>query len=157
MLAIRKATWKDARILSELNVHVQKIHADAYPRLFKQPANETFAVQFMKQRLLDSSNLFYIANLHGIDIGYIYARIIERPENPLMYSWKTVYIEHISISGQYQRMGYGQRLLEKIYQLARENGIETIALDIWAFNKQSQSFFIKQGFDQYNQKLWKTI
>ena len=157
MIEIRKAARKDARILSALNFNVQKIHADAYPKLFKQPDNECFAVRFMEQRLLDPSNLFYIANLDGTDIGYIYAKMIERPENPLMYSWKTIYIEHISINKPYQRMGYGQKLLEKIYQLAIENGIETIALDIWTFNKQSQSFFGKQGFDSYNYQLWKKI
>jgi len=157
MIEIRRATRQDAQNLSALNVHVQKIHADAYPQLFKQPANPSFAAAFMERQLIDPSNVFYIASLREVDIGYIFVRIVERPENLLMYAWKLLYIEHISINPQYQRNGYGQRLLEEITHFARENGIETIALDIWVFNQQSQNFFKKHGFESYNYKLWKHI
>ena len=157
MIVIRKATRKDAQILSALNLHVQKIHADAYPKLFKQPVSRSFAVPFMERQLIDPSNVFFIANLEGVDIGYVFVRIVDRPENLLMYAWKFIYIEHISINPPYQRKGYGQMLLEEITQLAKENGIETIALDIWTFNQQSGSFFRKQGFEAYNHKLWKHI
>ena len=157
MIEIRRAAMQDAQILSALNLHVQKIHADAYPQLFKQPASPTFAVPFMQRQLIDPSNLFYIASLEGVDIGYLFARTVERPENLLMFAWKFIYIEHISISPQYQRKGYGQRLLEEIVYFAKEEGVKTIVSDIWIFNRQSQNFFKKQGFEIYNYKLWKTV
>ena len=97
MIEIRRAVMQDAQILSALNVSVQKIHADAYPQLFKQPAGPCFAVPFMRRQLIDPSNLFYIARLEDVDIGYIFARIVDRPENLMMYAWKYIYIEHFSI------------------------------------------------------------
>ena len=148
---------QDAQILSALNVNVQKIHADAYPQLFKQPLSPSYVVPFMQRQLIDPSNLFYIASLDGVDIGYIFARIVERPENLMMYAWKYIYIEHISIDPQYQRKGYGQQLLEEVYRFAKGKGIHTIALDVWGFNRQSQFFFEKNGFEPYNHKLWKQI
>jgi ribosomal protein S18 acetylase RimI-like enzyme len=157
MIEIRRATNKDAQTLSALNVHVQEIHADAYPKLFKQPSSPSFAVPFMQRQLIDPFNLFYIASLEDVDIGYIFARIVERPENLMMYAWKYIYIEHISITPQYQRKGYGQQLLEEVTRYAKGQGIETIALDVWGFNQQSQSFFEKNGFEPYNHKLWKQI
>jgi len=76
----------------------------------------------MQRQLIDPSNLFYIASLEGVDIGYIFARIVERPENLMMHAWKYIYIEHISIDLQYQRRGYGQRLLKEITYFAKEKG-----------------------------------
>ena len=157
MIEIRRATNKDAQILSALNVPVQKIHAEAYPQIFKQPPSPSFAVPFMQRQLIDLYNVFFIADLEEVAIGYIFARIVERSENLLMYAWKYIYIEHISIDPQYQRRGYGQRLLEEIARFAKEKGIDTIALDVWAFNQQSLSFFEKNGFEPYNHKLWKQI
>jgi ribosomal protein S18 acetylase RimI-like enzyme len=111
----------------------------------------------MRRQLIDPSNLFYIARLEDVDIGYIFARIVERPENLMMYAWKFIYIEHISIDPQYQRKGYGQQLVEEVAHFAEGKGIHTIALDVWGFNRQSQSFFEKNGFEPYNHKLWKQI
>jgi ribosomal protein S18 acetylase RimI-like enzyme len=157
MIEIRRATSQDAQSLSALNMHVQKIHADAYPQLFKQPASPSFAVPFMQRQLIDPYNVFYITSLDRVDVGYIFARIVERPENLLMYAWKYIYIEHISVIPQVQRRGVGQRLLEEISHFAKEKGIETIVSDIWGFNQQSQNFFKNHGFEVYNHKLWKTI
>jgi hypothetical protein len=84
---LRKATTKDAVTLSALNVDVQKIHADAFPHIFKYPTEDTFAVQFVLEQLADPSNYFFIANVNGEDIGYIYAKIVKRPENPFMYQY----------------------------------------------------------------------
>jgi ribosomal protein S18 acetylase RimI-like enzyme len=157
MIEIRRATRQDAQILSALNVFVQKIHAEAYPQRFKQPDSSSFAVAFMQRQLIDPSNVFFIANLDGVAIGYIFARIVERPENLLMYAWKYIYIEHLSINPGYQRRAYGQRLLKEIIHFAKGKGVDTIALDVWGFNKQSQSFFEKNGFEPYNHKMWKQI
>ncbi len=155
-MEIRVATKKDAVTLSALNVEVQKIHADALPKIFKQPETDRFAVQFMLERLDDPLNHFFIANLNGVDIGYIYARIIDRPGNPFMHPWKYIYIDQISVKNEYRRMGCGGRLLDEVIKLAKDNEIDTIMLDTWLFNEQAQSFFRKQGFVSFNERMWIT-
>ena len=154
-MEIRRATRDDALSLSVLNVYVQIVHANALPHLFKQPSSDSFALQFMLERLDDPLNYFFIANLDGEDIGYIYARITERPENPFMHAWKYLYIDQISIKPDYQRLGYGVQLLEAVRQVANDAGIEIIALDTWSFNEQAGSFFKKQGFVPFNQRMWR--
>jgi ribosomal protein S18 acetylase RimI-like enzyme len=154
-MEIRRAIKNDALALSTLNVDVQVIHANAVPQLFKQPSSESFALQFMLDRLDDPLNYFFIANLDGEDIGYIYARIIDRPENPFRHAWKYIYIDQISIKPAHQRMGFGGLLLEAVRKVAIEEGIDTIALDTWSFNQQSHSFFKKHGFVTFNQRMWR--
>jgi len=154
-MQIRRAGRDDALTLSALNVDVQVIHANALPHIFKQPSSASFALQFMLDRLDDPLNYFLIASLDGEDIGYIYARIIDRPDNPFMHAWRYIYIDQISIKPGYQRLGYGQHLLEAVQQVATDEGIDTIALDTWSFNRQAQSFFKKQGFVSFNLRMWR--
>jgi ribosomal protein S18 acetylase RimI-like enzyme len=154
-MQIRRATKNDALTLSTLNVDVQVIHAKALPHIFKQPASASFALQFMLDRIDDPLNYFLIGNVGGEDIGYIFARIIDRPENPFMHAWKYIYIDQISIKPTYQRLGYGEQLMEAIQKVASEAGIDTIALDTWSFNHQAQSFFKKHDFSTFNIRMWR--
>jgi ribosomal protein S18 acetylase RimI-like enzyme len=155
-MEIRKATTADAATLSALNVVVQKIHADAQPHIFKQPADDTFAVAYMLEQLADPASHFFMATLNGEDIGYILARIVKRPENPFMVARQYLYIDQIAVKPAHQRTGCGQRLLAEVLALAAENEIDTIALDVWSFNQQAQSFFKKQGFTLFNERMWLT-
>ena len=153
-MEIRKGTKEDAAVLSAINVEVQQIHADAHPRIFKQPVDETYAVQFMRERLEEPDQFFYIARLIGVDVGYIYARMVDRPENPFMHAWKFMYIDQMCVRQAYRRMGCGERLLAEVFHLAQAMGIETVALDSWSFNQVALAFFKGQGLETYNERLW---
>lgn len=153
-MKIRRASLQDAEILSALNSDVQKIHADALPNLFKQPESDSFAFQFMREQLSDPRNYFFIGNLDGEDIGYIFARVVDRPENPYTHAWHYVYIDQISVKPAYQKMGCGKQLIQEVVRLAEEIGADWIALDTWAFNEGAIAFFEKQGFVTFNQRMW---
>jgi ribosomal protein S18 acetylase RimI-like enzyme len=150
---IRKATLADATTLSALNVDVQKIHAEALPHLFKQPMDDSFALQFMLERLEEPQNLFLIANHDGHDIRYLFARIVDRPENPFLHPWKYFYIDQITIKPSYQGRGFGQKLMQQLRQVADQLGIQTILLDTWSFNTSAQAFFKDQGFTTFNYRM----
>lgn len=155
MTKIRKATIEDAAILSALNVDVQRIHADALPHIFKQPTSDDFAQDFMREQLADREhNYFFIAEQNGEAVGYICARIIERPDNPFMFAWKRLLIDQISVKPAYQGRGTGNLLIQAVRNLAKDRGIGTIALECWEFNQAAQRFFHSQGFHTVNQRMW---
>ena len=66
----------------------------------------------------------------------------------------SVYIHQMSLKPEYQSQGYGKKLMEAVKDLAKEKGISTIALDVWSFNSQARSFYQKQGFVNYNERMW---
>ena len=154
-MQIRRAAIEDAETLSRLNVDVQRLHAQALPQLFKTPESDGFALQFMREHLSDPHNYFFIARLDGEDIGYVFARLIDRPENPFMHAWKYITIDQISVQPAHQGQGCGSQLMEQVRTLARDEGIPTIALDTWSFNREAQDFFIRQGFDTFNLRMWR--
>lgn len=104
-MEIRRAKIEDAAILSALSVDVQRLHAQALPARFKQPQSDDYALQFMQEHLAEPLSCFFIARQDGEDIGYIWARIVDRPENEFTLAWKYIYIDQISVKPAYHRKG----------------------------------------------------
>ena len=153
-MIIRRAVIADAKTLSRLNLDVQRLHARALPHLFKFPQNEDFALQFIQDQLNDLNNYFFICQQDGEDIGYIFARLIERTDNPFMYSWKYLYIDQLSVKVAHRGVGCGRKLVETVYELAKQEGIDTIALETWSFNQDAQAFFRQVGFEPALIRMW---
>ena len=147
-MQIRRATKTDLKAITGLNAHVQMLHAEALPDLFKVPVTPDFSAGFIAERLADPDSYFFIGSLDGADIGYIYARLVNQ------HAMRYLYIDQISVLPDYQRQGFGEQLIQRVKELAGEKGIEVIALDVWAFNTKARDFFAKQGFVTSITRMW---
>jgi GNAT superfamily N-acetyltransferase len=145
---IRLASLSDADTLASLIQDVQRLHADAIPRLFKPPGDATlFADDFRERILSDQDSHAFIAEVDGAAAGYVVAIIIRRPETPYNYALKAVHIDQIAVRPAYQRGGCGRALIQAVFDLARNEGIERVNLNTWAFNHQAHTFFQRLGFE----------
>ncbi|HSD84319.1 MAG TPA: GNAT family N-acetyltransferase [Anaerolineae bacterium] len=156
-MEIRLATPADAELIVMLNADVQALHAAALPHLFKPPADKTFSAATVKQILSDSNNYVFVGYVADQAVGYAYAEIQLLPETALRYEMRRVYLHHISIQPDHQHQGCGEKLMQAVEGLARDKGITTIALDVWSFNTTARTFFTKQGFTVFNERMWKQL
>jgi GNAT superfamily N-acetyltransferase len=156
-MKIRLATPADVAIISALNVDVQNVHAEALPHIFKYVADPGFAVPYYTELLNDANNYIFIASIDCEDVGYVYARVIRRPDNAYKHPRDMVYIDQISVKPAYQRHGCGAALIQTVRELAREQGITTVAIDTWFFNEKAQAFFASQGFSMFNIRMWMEV
>ncbi|HOT91949.1 MAG TPA: hypothetical protein PLN71_10320 [Anaerolineae bacterium] len=44
-----------------------------------------------------------------------------------------------------------------VRDLAKAQGISTVALDTWFFNEKAQAFFAHEGFTMFNERLWMEV
>lgn len=153
-MEIHRATLKDLNTISALNVHVQRVHAEALPEMFKLPETDAFSAEFIAERLADPDSYFFIAIVDAQAIGYVYAHMLHLDENPYRRALDFIEIDQISVQPQYQRKGFGGALVQQVRELAREKGIDTITLSVWFFNDQSRNFFRGQGFEVFNERMW---
>lgn len=156
-MEIRLATMADVESISALNVDVQNIHAEALPHIFKHVSDPGFAVPYITELMNAPNNYFYIASIDGEDVGYIYARVVRRPESAYMHPWNFVYIDQISVKPAYQGQGCGAALIQAVRDLAKAQGITTVALDTWFFNEKAQAFFAREGFTMFNMRMWMEV
>lgn len=155
-MQIRKAAIGDAEALSKINVHVQRMHANAYPALFKQPERDDFAVSFFHSLMSDPEIVIYLAE-EEVPLGYVVLRVVRREENPFMYVWRYLYIDQICVQPEHQGRGVGKALMARSEQTALEKGLDFVGLDSWEFNIEAHQFFRSQGYQIYNLRMWKQV
>jgi ribosomal protein S18 acetylase RimI-like enzyme len=153
-MKVRRATPEDAATISALNDTVQRLHADAYPRLFKPPSADTFSAAEVAALLERPEHVILMAETDAIPVGYLYLQVVHRPESLIRHALDLVYIHHISVDDAYQGQGVGSALIAAARDLAREEDITHLELDVWSFNDRALHFFEHQGFTVYNQRLW---
>ena len=155
-MEIRQAKLEDIETLSSMNVHVQQLHAEAYPRLFKMPEQDDFAVPFFESLFEDVNARIFLAE-QDTPAGYIVLRIVRRDENSFTHPWKFAYIDQISVQPEHKGKGVGKLLMARAAQLADEERLDFIALDSWGFNTDAHGFFESAGYDFYNYRMWKWL
>jgi diamine N-acetyltransferase len=153
-IAIRRATTLDAEVLSSLNSDVQTLHWSALPTHFKQPGPDTFPPAAAATLLAKPDNLVFVAEVDAVPVGYAYAEAVHRPETPFRYADDLIYVHHISVRPSHRKQGVGSALMDALRSAASDRGITVLALDVWTFNEAARSFFRRQGFTPYNERLW---
>ncbi len=154
---VRRATFDDTPAISEMNRTPQKLHADAYPHLFKQPDAPTFPVDEVKRLMNEANYVFFIAKQDDISAGYLYAEIVRHPESVLQHARNSIHIHQIAVDPAFQSQGVGAALIEKTKDLAKSEGISVVNLTTWEFNKKAQRFFAKQGFATIQYRMQMSI
>ncbi len=151
---IRLATQDDVETIALLNRDVQKLHADARPHLFKQPGDlEPVKADIRDRMLMDADSRVLLAEHDGQVVGYVYVRIFRRPETAYTYAHQFLHIDQIAVKPEFQGRGYGQALIEAVFDLARNEEIERVTLDTWDFNQYAQAFFRMMGFRTFNYRM----
>lgn len=147
---------KDFRTIAELNADVQNLHASLHPEMFK-PFNRVEMEKALEDFFSDPNCYCYLVKLNNAAIGYAIFFIKEAKENAFHYTIKTLYIDQISVLPKYQRTGAGKILMQKAEQLAKEYSIKKIELDHWTSNTVAASYFRKNGYRLYKERLFKLV
>lgn len=157
MIAVRRASAADAEIVAALNADVQAIHAAAMPWRFKVPGPDTFPPSEMVALLATGNFAFFIGEVEGEPAGYLFLEIQRRPATFQMFAYDMIYIHHVSVRPQFRRQGVGRALLDTAKAMARDLGMERMALDVWTFNDEARAFFDRYGLESYNERRWMRV
>jgi ribosomal protein S18 acetylase RimI-like enzyme len=151
---IRPAVDDDGEALSLLGAEIQAMHAGALPWRFKPPAPDTFPPEAAIALLGLPENHFFVAEVDGSAVGYVYAETVKQSETAAKYAFEVVYVHHLYVRPAFRRRGIGRALLDAVRTVGAEQGIARLALDVWTFNEEARTFFRGYGLKSYNERLW---
>lgn len=154
-MEIIKAAKQNATDIAYLNSFVQEMHFVKHPEIFKRPINDGSDAKFFEDLIEQEDNLILIARKDNKALGYIWVELQHRPENPHLHEHKQFYIWHVVVHKDFKGQGIGKALFAEIEVAAKQQGITNLALDVWAFNNETQEIFKKLGFSIYNVNMWK--
>ena len=156
-ISIWAASTPDAGLLALLNRDVQRLHAAMEPDVFKSDTDNEEVAAFFAATLALPENHVRVADTPSGPKGYVWFEIQERPETPLKFARRRIYIHHLSVQASARRQGIASALLNHVEGEALTRGIKDVALDAWAANVSARSFFTARGFAPFNLSLGRRL
>ncbi|MGI8825185.1 MAG: GNAT family N-acetyltransferase [Chloroflexota bacterium] len=152
-MIVREAKSEDIPGMVATNASVQRLHAGAHPGLFKPPSPSADIKGYFARLLNDVDHRIYVAAERDRVLGYIFAQIFRRPENPFRYPLDLVLVHNVAVDPGCRRQGVGAALMHQVLDAAGREGIQRIELDMWSFNDVARAFFAEQGFVVFNERM----
>ena len=145
---IRRATVDDAKSLTDLSyttfwdalAHHPKNAPDDLAHYMRQ----AFSVEQIADELNDPRAVFLVAEIEGELAGY--AKLVCDHIEPGISAEKPIELNRLYSQQKFLGQGVGQTLMDACFDLARENGFDTIWLGVWEYNPRAQRFYEKNGF-----------
>jgi len=145
---IRRATVDDAKSLTDLSyttfwdafAHHPKNAPDDLAHYMRQ----AFSVEQIADELNDPRAVFLMAEIEGELAGY--AKLVFDHIEPGISAEKPIELNRLYSQQKFLGHGVGQTLMDACFDLARENGFDTIWLGVWEYNPRAQRFYEKNGF-----------
>ncbi|MET3321504.1 UNVERIFIED_ORG: ribosomal protein S18 acetylase RimI-like enzyme [Peribacillus simplex] len=147
---------RNFKLVAKLNKYVHDLHSNLYPKYFKEYNYENVKEVF-KSLINNESFIFLLLEDNEEALGYAWVEIREYPENAYKKGYKSVYVHQISIVDTKRNKGYGSSLMEYIYEIANDRGIDLIELDYWFENSVAKDFYKKQNFIKYREFVYKEL
>ena len=125
---------------------MQRLHAAAYPHLFKEVRDDRPVAEWFTSRLANPTFQVLIGMVAEEAIGYIAGNIRHYPENPFRFPLTIGIVDQLAVESGARGRGYGGQLLDALLAQCRASGVERIELSVWAFNTGAREFYLRRGF-----------
>lgn len=142
---IRPATVADVPALALLQQSVQKMHATAFPERFRSDVPREVMEQAVLASLQAPASCWLVAEGQQ-PVGYLSADFRERSASWCAAAQSICYLSGLAVDLSYRRRGIARALVVELQHQAAARQVDSIELDVWAFNEQARQFFVGLGF-----------
>lgn len=154
----RRATIGDYDQICFLLDEVDKLHRDALPQIYRKPIGPVRSREYLEKELAKDDTTIFIAQEEDLLLGLVHLTVRSSDSFPLNVPRKFGYIHTLVVREDFQRLGIGQKLLEKACEWLKEKGVEgNVELNVWEFNKGAIKFYEKLGFDTIQRRMSKNL
>jgi len=150
---VRRATLDDAALVAALNLAVHEVHVAARPDRFKPLAVTDDFVALVRERLADPNTYVFIGEVDGVAVAYALAIHYNRPEDAFAHEVNMLYIDQMSVNPEYRSKGYGEQIIQHVFDFARSLGARRVILSVWDFNERAIAFYERCGFRHYEHHM----
>ena len=141
---IRRAEKKDMERLNALLFQVQALHAEGRPDIFKKGAKK-YTDEALSAIIDDDTTPIFVWEEDGVIAGYAFCIYQETKENGQLYHRKVLYIDDLCVDQPFRRHGIGAKLYRYVLDTAKENGCDSVTLNVWSVNDDALAFYRSMG------------
>ncbi len=152
MFSIRKAVESDYDFIDKTFCEINKQHFKMYPYIFKNISSQHYDKNYYNEIIAGKMAYLFIAELNGEKVGYIECvkRTFDYREKPIMF------INGICVLEKFRNKGIGERLVDKVVELAKLENYFSVELNVYEGNN-AKNFYEKLGFSVQKSIMEKKI
>lgn len=139
--AISKKTFTDTFSSSNTKEDMQKY------------LNKSFSQDQLLKEISNQNSFFYFAMIDQEVVGYLKLNIAEAQTE--IYDLSSLEIERIYVLDTFQGQKIGQILFNKAVENAKSLNLNEIWLGVWEENISAINFYLKNGFEKFDQHIFK--
>ncbi|MDO1513004.1 GNAT family N-acetyltransferase [Maribacter confluentis] len=142
-------TLTDLKSLKEISeqTFIAAFEKDNNPQDFKNYISSAFALEKIKEELLDENSFFYFARIKDNIVGYFKLNINSAQTDIKKADY--IELERIYVLPQYQGKGLGKKILNFIKRLPLVKHKERLWLGVWENNTKAINFYQNNGFVKF--------
>ena len=140
---IRFAENKDIPAMIGLLRQVGQVHHQIRPDIFRSNAQKYDEIALAELRR-DPQRPIFIAE-EGKVLGYCFCILEETANHPVLMDEKTLYIDDLCVDENCRGKHVGQILYDHACRFARDQGCQTVTLNVWCGNDSAMAFNEKMG------------
>ena len=146
---IRKASVDDAKYIAVLG---RVTFGEAFGRYFRDPQDlldyyeRTFAVEKIRCGIKKPNNIFWIAEMNGLAVGY--GKLKLNSSSSFSKTHKEAQLQKIYVLKDYLSMGIGAKIYSEMLKAAKLHDMENIWLSVLQENYRAVSFYERLGFEE---------
>jgi ribosomal protein S18 acetylase RimI-like enzyme len=152
MLEIRKAHNKDAPIIALLG---RITFTETFGHLFRDKNDlmdyydNTFSVEKINQSIKKPENVFWLAFVNKLPVGYAKLKLNSKSE--FIHSDSICQLQKIYVLNDFLSMKIGSELQTELFSEAKKSGFKHIWLSVLKTNDRAIRFYKKYGFSKAGQ------
>ncbi|WP_405343767.1 GNAT family N-acetyltransferase [Ruminococcus sp.] len=143
---IRRAKNADIDRLNVLLYQVQQLHADGRPDIFKNGAKK-YTTEELEGIIADDMTPIFVYEEDGMVMGYAFCVYQITLESEQLHARKVLYIDDLCVDESYRRKHIGEKLYHHVLDVAKENGCDSVTLNVWRVNPSAEKFYQKMGME----------
>lgn len=148
MITITQATINDTEILALLG---RLTYSESHGHFINNKEdlfnynNEAFSIEKTKEELQNSNNLYWIAYVNKLPVGY--AKLVLNTNNIQVDSNRQCRLERIYVLQEFLGKKVGYELYTTVFNNFKELGFEQLWLTTYIKNENAIQFYKKLGFE----------
>jgi ribosomal-protein-alanine N-acetyltransferase len=132
---------KTKPIIKPISISYNKLsydNIDSIVFIEQQNSQNPWSKNQLAESIINPTNLCYSMSINNEILGFLMA----------IPAFDTADILNISIKAEYQRKGYGKRLLNYLIEELKNRKIRDLILEVRVSNQAAISFYLKHGFEE---------
>ena len=151
---IRKMEQKDYVQVKVLQTQIHNKHIAARPDIYLSGV-ETMGVEYFDSLINDDNGLNFVVEDGDKIVGCVLANYKPASKVPIIKTRKVIYIDSIVVDSAHQHQGIGKQLFLHLEKIAKANNVDSIELNVLAFNDSAIKFYESLGMNTQSYKFEK--